>query len=284
MKECNLCKEKIHDEALKCRFCGGFQSTRRSLLDELIYNFKNQSSAEVLLWALILIVSLVVAFKLFGWIAALIIFSIVVGGRFYNMQPTAFITIFSICIAATNLYNQNESLKKQLQQFQLDKRPYLAVDFQYGFGPREKDILFGAGMIFQNSGRFPASDIKTEYLVCDEIGCHDFKTWYRDTYGGFPEVKFVQPCGKINIPVAYIPGISKNAKLACIGIKAIYRGIESSNEYWFMRIDVFRLIRGDNGEVTDLKLIDTHTEWDKNKQGASLDLKVPNWNEYSEKK
>lgn len=307
MKTCPFCNEPIKD-AKKCPHCLSAISQPRNIssqLKELMANFTATSFSEWISWFLIAFVISMVAVLILNkpWIIFVVIIFILFG-RLYNMQPHGFLTICAFLIAAHQLYLQTDTLrdqKKQLllqdqtvqaqtkalnaqiEQFQLDKRPYLSVEFiNYDFRPRkqEKDILFGAFMNFQNRGRLPASNIKPNYLVCDDRSrCDDFRKWHRDFLGGFPDPTFVPSDGTVG-PITYTPGISENANLACIGILVAYHGLESDKQYWFKRMDVVRIIRDQNGEPIKYVILERDISWDENKNKEMSALKEPDWLKY----
>ena len=175
---------------------------------------------------------------------------------------------------------QQEVLRMQQRAFSIEKRPYLYVNFLYDFRPREDDILFGAIMGFRNTGDFPANVINLKYLVADDDSNKpiDFKKWYGDTYGNFPDITVVPP-GQ-DIMTVYTPGISKNATLACVGVLAQYAGEDPAGEFWFRRLDVFRIIHDETGKITDKKLIDIKIDWDRNQNRPLPEFTIPNWSAY----
>ncbi len=94
-------------------------------------------------------------------------------------------------------------------------------------------------------------------MVCSETKCIDYKKWYFDTNGGFPEIGFVAPDGKVG-PLVYTPGIPKDAKCACVGVVVDYAGVDSKKRYWFKRLNVFSIVNA--GEKKEMRLIGADTD------------------------
>ena len=118
-------------------------------------------------------------------------------------------------------------------------------------------------------------------MVCDDTGrCDDFKKWWQDTHGGFPEVGVVPPNSKIQPLLNYIPGISKDAKFASVGVLVSYEGVEQEINYWFKRIDVFKISRDEQGNAVGLNPIDLDISWDQNGKKSLPKLIMPDWKKY----
>lgn len=188
------------------------------------------------------------------------------------------ITGISVSVMSKANVIQLEMLENQKNEMALSGRPYVFVNFEYTFSPRTDDILFGADMTFQNTGNFPANLEELTYLVADDVTNKsiDFKKWYSDTYGGFPEIKVIPPSEKIK--AVYTPGISKKANWACVGVLAKYEGEASKKIFWFKRLDTFKIVRDDKGNIIDLKLTATEVDWDKNQNKDMPKLAIPAWN------
>lgn len=244
---------------------------------ECMANWNGQTPSEILLWVLIAILTFIVSWRIFGFWIALLILSVILTGRFYNVTVTGFLTVFGIFVAINQLSIQTKEIKTAAEQNELDKRPYLFVEFGYDARMRSNDFLFGGLFYFYNRGRLPASSIETNYLVCSETKCIDFKKWYADSYGGFPDIRFVAPEGNVG-PLVYTPGIPKDSKCVCVGVSLSYSGIDA-RKYWFRRLNTFRIIS--NGDKKELKLISTEVDWDRNGKSIIPELKQPDWSKYS---
>lgn len=244
-------------------------------IKERIINLKNLKIKDTVLWFGIGVVTLIISPFIFGWWTILFIV-LIIFGRSCNLTVKTFLTIFTVGIAIASLNRQNILLNSQITQFQLDKRPYLFVDFKYKGGLRESDILFGADMVFKNTGKFPAKIIKAEYLVCDEKECHDYKKWYTDTYGGFPEITLVPPNSDVG-PFAYAAGLLKGSKYGCVGVLLTYQGFESNKEYWFYRIDKFKIDIAKDSSLRDSHQIGHVIQWDENKDKPKPRLEKPSF-------
>lgn len=236
---------------------------------------KKTSPRDIVLWMGIgVFVSIFSIIVLKWW--TILVWMIIIVGRPYKLSVTTFLAVFTLSIALVNLDYQNKLLSNQLIQSQLEWRPYLFVDFNYLGSVREKDILFGANMIFRNTGKTPAKIIKAQYLICDEKECHDYKKWYSDTYGGFPEIKLVPPNSNTG-PFPYAAGLLKGSKYACIGVLLTYQGIESNKEYWFYEVNKFKLDIAEDGGIKNSHQISHDVQWDENKDREKPNLIKPDF-------
>lgn len=192
------------------------------------------------------------------------------------------ITYLSVQVARETNKIQQQVLLTQRRAFSIEKRPYLYVNFVYDFRPRKDDILFGAIIGFRNTGDFPANVSELKYLVADNVSNKsiDFKKWYGDSYGNFPDITVVPPSQ--DIVAVYTPGISQKATLACVGVLVQYQGEDPADKFWFKRMDVFRIIHDDAGKIADKKLIDIQIDWDKNQARPAPEFTIPNWSAYRE--
>lgn len=184
-------------------------------------------------------------------------------------------------IQLKSIKNENKALALQLKQLQLDKRPYLSIDITPRLWTNGENYFFGGNLFFRNEGSFPASDITPEYLVSNDIDNEnvDFKKWHNDTYGAFPDVKIVPPKDRIG-PIPYAPGLPKDATFACVGILVSYTGFESGKRYWFKRVDSYRILKDENGNPSQLILIDPAVDWDKEANFDIPKLNIPIWSKF----
>lgn len=260
---------------------------------------RDEKVLDHLLWVGILIITYFVITNLVGlrWVAILTSIFIILGRIFYNMQPQGFLTIFSILIAAHQLYLQNvsleaqlkqdkaleDSLKQQTKQFILDKRPYLFVEFSQDLylQLRSQDILCGAGMIFNNSGRLPATIVDTECIVSDNTGrFENYKQWHKGTHGGFPEIRIIPPQSIRTPPKDSIPGISLDASIVSISVVVTYRGPESNSLYWTQTSQVWKIEKDKQGNFKKPFFLDRKDDWDGCKDKPAPELARPDWSQY----
>jgi hypothetical protein len=210
-----------------------------------------------------------------------------------------------------------ESVNLQRDEFALEHRPYLYLELELtnqllvfklndqsiqvnlkGIWPNiNKTAYFGGGdLFFKNVGKDPANIIKTEYRVrSDLLRDLDFIQWFKDAYGGFPDITSVMP-NQQNLRVPCHPSVSTGPtapKLVFIGAVISYvgpqKGTEKEKKYWYKFSQVFVVVFEEIEIAGQKKVIPTlqphimETDWDRNEGGEPPPLEDPDWDELLKK-
>jgi len=231
----------------------------------------------------------------YGFCAAVLLALVIVIGRFYNMQAKFFVTVVTVfftgaallfqsralTVQTQSLSVQSDVLKVNLKQMQLNTRPQVAVTIYPRGWNRDNTSYFGGNIEFENYSAFSARNMKTEYLISNDTGkADDFKKWYSDTYGSFPEISFVSAKSKSD-QIPLVPSIPRAANFACIGVKVLYQGFDSNKKYWHIIRKTYRLAKDKDGNLTDLILIDNVQQSDDDSGADVPRLEVPIWKKFA---
>jgi hypothetical protein len=210
-----------------------------------------------------------------------------------------------------------ESVNLQREEFSLEHRPYLYTELKLtnqplslkingkfaqvnleGIWRNEKEnAYFGGGdLYFRNVGKDPATITKTEYRVrSDARRDLDFVQWFKEAYGGFPDITSVMP-NQQNLRVPCHPIVSLTAeapKLLFVGAVISYVGpqkeTEKQRKYWykFSQLFVVELTAHQiNGQKIIIPVLHPHvmyTDWDRNEGKDPPPLEDPNWDDLLKK-
>lgn len=192
--------------------------------------------------------------------------------------------IMAAIIAAFGLFFVGCQIYLQREDFSLDKRPYLYVYLKPEFNIAQPGgALHGGGhLVFNNSGKIPASDINLIFTVgSDQLKKIDLRGWFIKNYGDFPEVKTVFPNHK-NASVYIHPRIGNDAKLFYLGVLFNYSSTDSKRLYWYKFRQLYS-VQLENGEPKT-SVIYTYTDWDRNrlmcKEDTLPDLEHCDWQKH----
>ena len=207
---------------------------------------------------------------------------------------------------------QKQQTELQREEFALEHRPYLFVELQLiektmivdspdetfrraslqGIWPKDTVYFGGGDLYFRNAGRDPATITKTEYRVRSDVRRDlDMVKWFKDEYGGFPDVTSVMPGQKnLRVPCHPIIGNKKEPpKLLFVGAVISYTGPQKEGKYWYkysqLYVVEFKEIELD-GKKLVVPLLHPHvmdTHWDRNEGEDPPSLEDPSWDELLEK-
>jgi hypothetical protein len=204
-----------------------------------------------------------------------------------------------------------ESVNLQREELTLEHRPYLYVELELtkeivmingkpsnanfnGIWPnKEEGAYFGGGdFYFRNVGRDPATITKTEYRVRSNLKRKaDFVKWFKDYYGGFPDITSVMPNqNKLKVTChPIVSSIAEAPKLLFVGAVISYGGTQKETDkerkYWY-KFSKLYIVELKNFEINSEKIIIPvlhphvmYTDWDRNKGKDPPPLEDPNWDE-----
>jgi len=184
----------------------------------------------------------------------------------------------------------------QREEFSLEHRPYLHIDFKtrIWFNESEKGFYGPGDLVIKNVGNAPANiDIsKAVYVVKSDVNRNlDFMKWFEKSTGGFPHIGTVMP-GQDNQSIPFHPMISEGRlppKLIYVAALIPYTGPQKGKSYWFKYHQQFavEIIK----KVLDSKVIQgfalhpqpAYTYWDNNENSNAPQLDEVNWDKMLER-
>jgi len=184
-------------------------------------------------------------------------------------------TLITALAAVGGLIFVGYQISLQREDISLDKRPYLYVYLtpHFNIAQPSGDLHGGGDLVFNNSGKIPASDVKLSLSVgSNEDRDIELKEWFVENYGDFPEVKTVFPNHKY-ASVYIHPRIDKKTKLFYIAARISYSSTESTRIYWYKFRQLYN-VEFENDKITH-SVIYTYTDWDRNKPVENED-ELPN--------
>lgn len=191
--------------------------------------------------------------------------------------------ITGLTLGALKQANQIQAglLNIQGRQLELDKRPMLYIAIEPRLWTDGKNYYFGGDLTYQNNGAYIARNIDSEYLISNNIADSevDYKNWYSDTHGSFPDIKAVPPHQNIG-PLPLTPSFDKNASWVSIGVLSKYKGYDQEVKYWIKRVDIYNIQKDENGNPIKLVLIRSDLDFDSDIGAAPVSLSIPEWNSF----
>ena len=181
--------------------------------------------------------------------------------RKYYYKLIAVVVLLIVFLALANL-KVGQDLKD------MRDRPYLMVDL---INPMQisdtdsSDTYYGNYLIFKNSGKTPASNVKISYYMTTEVdGKVDGKRtlgqrWFDQKAEGISTLGFVAPGGFIKEPS--FRSLSPAASYYYFEAIASYHGLNPAKHYWTHIKRIFKIDR----ETGTLIPVFSYAEWDNGK-------------------
>jgi hypothetical protein len=193
---------------------------------------------------------------------------------------TALLTVAALVFVGFQIDTQRED-------FSLDKRPYLYLYLEPVFNFAESQLFGGGGLVFDNRGKIPASDVVLDFQISSDKNREPkLKEWYVENFGDFPQVTTVFPDHKGTFVFIH-PQIGNDAKLCYLAAKVSYSSTKTKKKYWYTFRTLYALNRDHQGNLTKDKngnlsatLIYTYTDWDRNSDKEAPALVDCDWDKH----